>query len=214
MWILLQGTVKGTFMKPQSNKCIVRSHKIYSDSTKLQSQHRLPSNCVSWKLCCNLICIQKKWWLQEYIWMPTCLHTHAQKHTCPLLHMWIWTPVVIQKQFPAWLSMQAKARCCALKTKRLSNIWYHFWMLGNNASSIIVGVIQTGWRNLSSSAKCLPNGLSICQKWVGATVWSLTVIWPHWETFNLPNSWRDDRPKVTTAIQENKGVCECVCVLF
>lgn len=48
-------------MKLQWNKYIVPPHTIYSRPNKLQSQRMLPSNSLfSWKLCWNLICIQKK----------------------------------------------------------------------------------------------------------------------------------------------------------
>lgn len=73
-------------VKPQSNKYTLPPHTIYSRPTKLQRKHRLPSNSVSRKLCCNLICIQKKK-------IDGCLkniYPVMFTHTCTLPHTWIY----------------------------------------------------------------------------------------------------------------------------
>lgn len=131
-------------IKPQSNKYTVPSHAIYSRPTKLQSKHRLPSNSVSTKLCCNLICIQKRWMPPEYISCHVCIHMHALPHT--------WIYIATHLTLLRWLGRcflldlvcKARTRGLVLKTMGQSNIWHNFRVPRNIASSIIGVVTQRG----------------------------------------------------------------------
>lgn len=99
-----------TLVKTQPNKYTVRPHTIYSRPTKLQSKHRLPSNSASGKLCCNLICIQKKidgCLKNIYLVMFTHTHMHTSSHMNIHSHTFD-TPQMIRRMFSAWLSMQDK----------------------------------------------------------------------------------------------------------
>lgn len=65
---------------------------------------------------------------------------------------------------------------------------------------------------MSVNVKCFPNGLTVCPKWAGGDLWSLTAAWACWKTFNLTNSWQDEHltsSKITVrhTIKASRWMC-------
>lgn len=127
----------------------------------------------------------------------THMHTHTLMYSRP--HTWIYiaTRLTLLRWFGSCflldLVCKTRTRGRVFKTMSLSNIWHHFRVPGNIACSIIGILTQGEWRNMSFNVKCLPNGLTICLKWAGGVPWSLTAVRACWKTFNLHNSWQDER---------------------
>lgn len=101
------------------------------------------------------------------------------QHTrTPLLTNMADTPDMTRRLFSAWLGMQIQKRAALKKTKQkkkthtmsLSNIWHHFWVPRNIASSINTHGVE--WGNLSFNVKCLPTVPTIRFKWAGGA-WQL-----------------------------------------
>lgn len=129
-------------VKPQPNA--VPPHTIYSRPTKLQSKHRLPSNSVSRKALLQLDLHPKKIVDASRIHILSCIHM------CSLPQTWIYiaTRLTLLKWFRNCflLDLVCKTRTWGrvLKTMSLSNIWHHFRVPRNIASSIIGIVTQRG----------------------------------------------------------------------